>query len=259
MSFNIRWDGLDSGTNAWVNRKPIAVEVIRTSAPDVVGLQEPSPAQTRDLDTALDGYVSFQADHERDRHITFLYRSDRFTLAQGGSFWVVERSDLPGGTRRCVWIRLIEKTSDFAFYVFNNHFDHRSSESREQSARALLTGIRNRDFDDPIVVLGDFNEHEDGPAMKLLKGATKPSDRIPPLTKPDTVLVDTFRMIYPERANAASAHGFSGTREGIRVDFILVRPQDEILDAQIIHFNRNGRYPSDHFPVTATVRLVSGS
>ena len=49
MSFNVRWDGLDKGKNAWAHRRPVAIETIRMVAPDVVGLQEPSRAQTRDL------------------------------------------------------------------------------------------------------------------------------------------------------------------------------------------------------------------
>ncbi len=57
---------------------------------------------------------------------------------------------------------------------------------------------------------------------------------------------------------AATGHGFSGKTQGVRIDFIFVRKHDEILDARIIHYNDNGLYPSDHFPVTARVRLVSG-
>lgn len=258
MSFNVRWDGLDTGANAWVNRRPVAIQTIETCAPDVIGLQEPSPAQTRDLDAALENYLSFTGKHERDQHVPFLFRSGRFRLAEGGSFWLVENSDLSGGTRRCVWIRLIEKNTNRAFYVFNNHFDHRSGESRLQSARALRHAIRNREHGDPFIVLGDFNEEENGPAIKLLRGDVPSSDGGFPSDGPAIALVDTFRRIHPAEPNAASAHGFRGTTTGPRIDFIFVRPENKILDAQIVRFNVDGLYPSDHYPVSASLRLMPG-
>ncbi|MDP6503158.1 MAG: hypothetical protein QF886_06060, partial [Planctomycetota bacterium] len=47
MSFNARWDGLDKGKNAWANPRPVAIKMIKAHGPDVIGLQEPSSAQTR--------------------------------------------------------------------------------------------------------------------------------------------------------------------------------------------------------------------
>lgn len=257
MSFNVRWDGLDKGRNAWVNRRPVAIAMIKASAPDVIGLQEPSPAQTRDLDEALGDYVSFAGKHKRDQHITFLYRSDRFSLDTGGSFWLIEKSELSGGTRRCVWIRLVEKKTGRAFYIFNNHFDHRSRESRLQSARSLIRGILARKHDDPFIAVGDFNEVENGPAMRYLKGNVKTDDKGLSVT-PETVLVDTFRSRHPTKFKVASGHGFTGRRQGVRIDYVFVSKRDRILDAQIVYHNRKGLYPSDHYPVTAEVRLVPG-
>ena len=42
------------------------------------------------------------------------------------------------------------------------------------------------------------------------------------------------------------------------IDYVLVGsvPQVEVLDAAIDIRNVEGRYPSDHFPVTARVRLM---
>jgi endonuclease/exonuclease/phosphatase family metal-dependent hydrolase len=37
---------------------------------------------------------------------------------------------------------------------------------------------------------------------------------------------------------------------------VLVPPGTEVLSAEIVRFSRNNRYPSDHFPVTARIRLV---
>lgn len=253
MSFNVRWDGLDKTAYAWVHRRPVALDVIKAHHPDVVGLQEPSLAQTRDLDEGLEHYASFIGDHTRDQHITHLYRSDRFTLADGGSFWLVETSDLTGGTRRCVWIRLIEKETGKAFYVYNNHWDHRSPASREESVRSLVHGIRHRAHNDPFIVLGDFNEIENGSPIKWLKGKGPPGSDNPP----GMVLVDAYEKMNPSRRSLATGHGFSGRREGVRIDFIFVRSQDKVLDARIVYDNQDGFYPSDHYPVTAEIQLVT--
>jgi endonuclease/exonuclease/phosphatase family metal-dependent hydrolase len=42
---------------------------------------------------------------------------------------------------------------------------------------------------------------------------------------------------------------------GEKIDHVFASAEWEILDAAIVRTERNQRYPSDHFPVTATVRL----
>jgi endonuclease/exonuclease/phosphatase family metal-dependent hydrolase len=242
MSFNVRWDGLDKGTYAWENRKSVVLKVILAHSPDIIGLQEPSTIQTQDLNKALIQYESFQAAHERDQHIPFLFRSDRFTLTDGGSFWLVEHSDLSGGTRRCTWIQLTEIESSHTFYVFNSHFDHRSALSRVQSAQRLIEGIQRVARDTPYIVMGDFNETKNGNAISLLKGNT-------------IRLKDSYENRNPRAVAEGTGHGFTGKTDGKRIDYIFVRPQDDVLKATIIHDNSDGLYPSDHFPVTATVGI----
>jgi endonuclease/exonuclease/phosphatase family metal-dependent hydrolase len=53
----------------------------------------------------------------------------------------------------------------------------------------------------------------------------------------------------------ARAAGSVLERYGARIDFIFVRPGDQIRNAQVIYDHDDGRYPSDHFPVLAVVRL----
>ena len=42
---------------------------------------------------------------------------------------------------------------------------------------------------------------------------------------------------------------------GGKIDYILTTSDVHVLDAQILHDNAEGRYPSDHFPVTARLRF----
>jgi endonuclease/exonuclease/phosphatase family metal-dependent hydrolase len=45
------------------------------------------------------------------------------------------------------------------------------------------------------------------------------------------------------------------TINGPKIDYVLVPHGTEVLAAEINRVSRDGRYPSDHFPVTARVRL----
>ena len=47
-----------------------------------------------------------------------------------------------------------------------------------------------------------------------------------------------------------------GTGGPDKIDYVLVQPGTEVMAAEIVRYSRNSRYPSDHFPVTARVRLV---
>ncbi|WP_437763249.1 hypothetical protein WMF27_42015 [Sorangium sp. So ce281] len=62
---------------------------------------------------------------------------------------------------------------------------------------------------------------------------------------------------YPDEAPVGTFHAFSGDEGGEKIDFIFAQPAPvaEVLMAQIIREHRDGLYPSDHFPVTARLRL----
>ena len=67
--------------------------------------------------------------------------------------------------------------------------------------------------------------------------------------------VDTFRVLYPEAENTGTFCAFKGRTSGAKIDYIFVLPGTKVLAAQIDHYNRDGQYPSDHFPVTASLGL----
>jgi len=70
-------------------------------------------------------------------------------------------------------------------------------------------------------------------------------------------LYDSFREVFPGRGtDEASFHGFGGETAGSRIDFILHNRDLKATDAGIMHTNFDGRYPSDHFPVTAVLEYV---
>lgn len=146
-------------------------------------------------------------------------------------------------TRIVTWARLRDRAGGGAFYVFNTHWDHESQIARERSAALLLARIAaRRCTEDPVLVMGDFNVGEDNPAFRALVGT-------------DAGLRETFRMLHPDATEVGTYHGFAGESAGDKVDAILASPEWKVFGAAIVRTNRHGHYPSDHFPVTATLAL----
>ena len=69
------------------------------------------------------------------------------------------------------------------------------------------------------------------------------------------MLVDTFRALHAGATDVGTFNQFKGIRSGDKIDYILAQPGTQVLQAEILHDNKDNRYPSDHFPVKATLRL----
>ena len=107
----------------------------------------------------------------------------------------------------------------------------------------LITERARARGDIPAVVAGDLNTTAEDEAITRF------------LTEAE--LVDTYRSAHPEPSGGeATFHGFRGDHEGRRVDFLLASHRAEVVDAAIVRVSEGGRYPSDHFPITATIRLL---
>jgi len=159
-------------------------------------------------------------------------------------------------TRICTWARFIEKKSRLAFYAFNFHLDHVSQPSREKSAVLLAKRIAGRKQPDSFIVTGDFNAGEDNPVILYLKGkVTLDKDNAGPAANP-IPLVDTFRVLHPDEKEVGTFNGLQGNRSSPKIDYIFAPGDLEVVQAEITRTQYAGRWPSDHFPVTATLRLV---
>jgi endonuclease/exonuclease/phosphatase family metal-dependent hydrolase len=136
---------------------------------------------------------------------------------------------------------MIDKNTGRTFYFFNTHFDHQSQNARLESAKLIARRIAEREHDDPVVLAGDFNAGEDNPVIKQLKADG---------------LIDTYRAIHPDANDVGTGNGgYTGRRDGAKIDYVFVTRDIETLGASIDQEPRDGRYPSDHYPVTATLRL----
>lgn len=260
MTFNIRVGTAPDGENRWENRKDLVIEVIRKNHPDLLGLQEALRFQIDALLEALPEYAEIGQGRDNGKaageYSPILYRRERFRVQAQDTFWFSDTPTIPGSMtwgnhypRICTWARFLAKGSDFGFYHYNLHLDHQSQNSRVKSAALLSRRIRDRSPVLPVIVTGDFNAGEDNPAIRFLRGQ---EHELQGEKSPE--LVDSFRLLHPDANQVGTFNGFKGERTGPKIDFVLFSKSFEVLSAGIEHENRDGRYPSDHFPVTATIR-----
>lgn len=258
LSFNIRVGTARDGENAWPNRRELVFEVLRQKQWDFVGLQEALRFQLDEIHQAVDGFgevgVGRDDGERRGEYSAIFYRKDRWFAQQSGTFWLSDTPFVPGSKswgnqipRIVTWARFLDRKSRRPVWVFNTHFDHQSQASREKSARLLLDHIVRKAEGEPVIVTGDFNAGEDNPAMQYLLSADRGAN---------VRLRDTFRVLHPKARNVGTFHGFTGHTQGEKIDYVLVTEHFEVLQADIVRYARKGKYPSDHFPVMAVLRLV---
>jgi endonuclease/exonuclease/phosphatase family metal-dependent hydrolase len=262
MTFNIRYDTAEDGDDAWPIRKPLAFEVFTRQQADLVGVQEALDSQLGDIDGAVEGYSRIgvgRDDGAQDgEYSAVYYRNERFAVESSGTFWFSDTPEVPGSTswgndipRICTWGHFADIETGYGVYLFNVHLDHQSQASREKSVALLMQRAADRpNVADPVIVTGDFNADEESAAIRFMKGEALVDGASNPLP-----LVDSFRALFPDETQVRTGHGFNGGTEGPKIDFIFMGPGQIAIAAEIDHSDSDGRYPSDHYPVTATLQL----
>jgi len=257
MTFNIRYGTADDGVNQWSARKDHLFEIIRRERADLLGLQEALDFQIDEIIKAAPMYavvgVGRDDGAEKGEYSAILFNKDRLHVAEAGTFWF---SDTPAVvaskswgntiTRICTWARFIDRDGR-GFWHFNVHLDHQSQPSRERSTILLRERIAARSVKtEPVIVTGDFNVGETNPAVLTMTAAAAGA---PPF-------LDTFRVLHRDQREAGTFNSFKpGNTGGDKIDYVLAQTGTEVLRAEILRDSRQGRYPSDHFPVVARVRL----
>jgi endonuclease/exonuclease/phosphatase family metal-dependent hydrolase len=263
MSFNVRVGSANDGANSWDDRKALAVDVVDTFNPDILGLQEDLDYQGNFISNELPRYTKFAVGVEADgggEHNAILYRTSRFTKVRSGTFWLSTTPNVPGSqswgadfSRSVNWLELSDENNPgFNFVVMNTHWEHgdHGATARLNSATLMRQKMAQLAPGMPVMFTGDFNGDQGGAAYQRMTGRDDfDSERF---------LIDTYRNRHPEdSADVGTAHGFDGVAGDGRIDWIL---HDEdgftTLDANIDRTHVGSRYPSDHFPINATLQPV---
>lgn len=259
MSYNVRYGTANDGENHWDKRKDFLAETVKAFAPDLLGTQETLGFQRDFLAETLPGYEVLAAGREDGKEkgeTTAIYwRKDRFEKVDGGHFWLSETPAEAGSKgwdtslpRMATWVRLKDKSKEGRQVLWvNTHFDHIGKVARLESAKLIRDRIGTLGKDCSVIVTGDFNSGEGSEPYKAMFGLRE-NDESP--------VLDSYRVAHPNREeNEGTTTPFkAAANNGSRIDWIGVSRDWKVIAAGIGHPDREGRTPSDHFPVNAVLR-----
>ncbi|MBU3947201.1 MAG: endonuclease/exonuclease/phosphatase family protein [Proteobacteria bacterium] len=265
MSFNIRRGTARDGRNHWKYRRALVHEILNQYRPYVLCLQEALDFQISEIRDMLPGYEYVGIGNlggTKRLHNAIFYDAGRFALSEEDTFWLSDTPDIPRSKgwgnimpRICTWVRLIEKESQQAFYIYNTHLDHISQRSRKKSVILLINHIQARSFPNPFILTGDFNSRERSTPIQYLKGKSPLKIKTKDIAINPVPLLDTFRVRYPKNRNIATFHGFRKYFFRFKLDYIFAPSSVRVIDAKIIQQRWEKCYPSDHFPLFTHVDL----
>ncbi len=255
-SFNLRTGLAGDGENSWKNRESIVINYLKEEAADLFGVQEALFFQMDAITAALPHYAWTGVGRNNtqfEEYCAVFYDTRRYDLLDSGTFWLSDTPDEPGtkfsdkqGYLRIVtWARLLDTQWGKEIFHFNTHYDLSEEDNiTERSSALILQKMAQYAADKPVVLTGDFNEHIGEPCYQILVGELDWEGTTGSLLDP------WVELGLPDEG---TFHAFKGTTTATtRIDWLLHTDHIVALEAGVNHYNENGFYPSDHFPVWTT-------
>ena len=254
MTFNVRRRMTHPlrAVDRWSDRRSAVRELIATERPTLLGSQETLPDQAeliRDAlgpDTRFVGYGRGGSAGAESNPL--YYDSGRLELLEWRQSALSDRPDERGSVswgnlvpRAVVTAVFRDRATSAEFVAVNTHLDHLSRRSRLRSAREIRRATAGRRL--PAIVMGDLNAAAGSPPVRELLAAGALTD----------AWAAASDRVSPEWGTFAS---YRDARVGARrIDWILVTPTISVVTAGINARKIGGRWPSDHLPVQAVVRM----
>lgn len=255
MSFNIRVDtgkATNNDPDCWLGREPIMREFLARTQPDIVGMQEVMYHQIPSVQSGLGSKYSYIGESRDSSELGELgpifYNTERVHLNHWDQAWLSDDPSSPESntwgndvTRIVTWGNFTDKATGRNFTVANTHFDHISEYSRIRSAEMLVSLFSGTI---PIIITGDFNA----------------DSSLDP--KEHSVLTDAFQDVFKiSRNNMNPCYGtFNNysdpSMKAKTIDWILSSREIRVDSTSTHTFNVDGRYPSDHLPISSTLQLA---
>jgi endonuclease/exonuclease/phosphatase family metal-dependent hydrolase len=256
MSYNIRLDVASDGENRWDARKDKVAALMNYYEADFIGEQEVQHHQLQYLSEQLKQYnhigVGRDDGKEAGEYSCIFYNKEKFKLIQQSTFWL---SQTPNSVsfgwnaacrRVCTYGLFQSKQTKQMLWVFNTHFDHLGDTARIESAKLITEKINQltKEKGYPIAVTGDFNSKPDeAPAMYMNEH------------------FQNARNISKEKpygpADTWEAFEFNKKPNGC-IDYIFISNDKRwtVKKFATITDSYDMKYPSDHFPILATLELT---
>ena len=264
ISFNLKRDfGLPlNRSHKWSERRALAAQYIRESGATIIGVQELLPNMREDVSRLLDvdysvlGFGRYSGIRpQSDEHSDIIIKNDQVEVSRCRTFWLSKKPETPSRAMFAVYPRICTvaevklKKSGRRLRVFNTHFDHVSPRARSFGAKLILEQIHNANQTDPLptIVMGDFNAKPNSKAVRMMRENLSGYQ--------DVRLQDIYDSV--EQLIGNTYHGFKGKikQKFKPIDYIFVSDDFEIVNASVDTSSFDGAYPSDHYPISATLRL----
>lgn len=258
MTYNIRrrLDVTVRPADRWRRRKGPLRSLLRAERPTVLGVQEALPDQAMWVKAALgDAYRLVgrgRGAHGRGEGCPMFYDSERLELLDATQRWLSDEPDIEGSAtwgnpvpRILVHTLFRDRATGMRFVAINTHLDVFSRRSRLRSA-ARLRELAAQDAE-PCLVMGDLNASADSEVTRALLAGAVLRDAWAVAEERDTPAWGTFGNYREPRP------------EGDRIDLIAVSAGVRVRRTAINPHRFDGRFPSDHLPVQALVRLEEGA
>ena len=244
-SFNIRGSNMDTGVNAWSNRKKMVIREFGNYQYDIVCMQEPLTDQIQDF-LSIGIYewlgVSGQGTPDSDVFTPIFYNKKKLNVLDYGTFWLSETPDVVSRgwdgkfPRICTWAKFRDIENCRSFYVFNTHLDHVGEVAKLEGARLICRKIKEMTAEEAVFITGDMNSTPETPPIH-----TFPSE------------FSNSREIATEKSGpAGTAHSYGKLYPPSQIDYIFVNEYISVTKAITITKNSDPVYMSDHYPIVIT-------
>jgi len=259
LTCNVRGDlAADARTgDSWAERKELCSDVMRAQQADLICLQECQQNNLKHLKLRLPEFDTFALSNPGPTAHpvnTILFARARYELLSAGGFWLSEQPHVAGSkswdaaySRLVNWVHLRERSSGKELRVWNTHLDHLGQPARQKQAELIVQAAAVFPPTLPQLLTGDFNCPATSSPAKLLRTAG---------------WTDTYSAAHGPEDPGFTYHGFLGPKYGGKtpvkerlgkIDYIWCRGPVKTLAAEVIRDSRNGRYPSDHYFLSAVV------
>jgi endonuclease/exonuclease/phosphatase family metal-dependent hydrolase len=256
MTYNLRYlNSTDPSPHTWAERVPTIKKLIQREQPDIIGTQEAVYQQIQDLKDQVPEYNWIGLGREggsKGEYSAIFYNENKYTPLEYDHYWLSDTPNVIGSKswgnqipRMVTWAKFLDKRSNKQFYVVNTHFDHQSTEAREKSAALILEKTKEFNPDLPVILTGDFNA---GPTSLPHQTLTKDGEF--------SDLWDTAQTRVNE--DLGTFNGFNdptGQGPERRIDWILAKGNILAKTIEIVNYQKNGQFPSDHYPVMTDLTM----
>ena len=243
---------------------------------EIFGTQEGKYNGLEQLKSMLPGYeyigIGRNDGEKKGEYSAIFYKTALFDLLDHGDFWLSQTPDVPSigwdasQHRICTWGHFRVKATKQEFFYFNLHMDHIGVQARMESAKLVVSKIREICKGEPVILTGDFNVDQTNPIYNVFVESG--------------VLSDSYEICEIRYALDGTANGFDpNSFTNSRIDHVFVSPGSRVLRYGVLtdtyrtmtpeaqkYENGNfpkeisfqayqARTPSDHFPVKVILQL----